>query len=325
MHPLVTGEAVALEIRPAAAPSRLLAGALDALIQLVLFFAVAVVVEAVSSSQSEAATAALSIVLFLSVAVGYPVVFESLMRGRTPGKMALGLRVVRDDGGPIGFRHAFVRGLVGAILERPGVTFFMFAIFTMLLNSRSKRVGDLLAGTVVVQERVAVRGGQVAMMPPQLAAWAATTDLSALSDDLALSARQFLGRASEMTANAREDLGGRLVAGVLAVITPPPPPGTPGWAVLSAVLAERRRREELRLGAPQQQPAWGTTHAYGPTPPAGPVPAYGAPPPPGPTPYYGATPDHGSAPPVPPPPTPRPVTTEEPQPEPGPGGFVAPS
>jgi uncharacterized RDD family membrane protein YckC len=321
----VTGEAVALEIRPAAVPSRLLAGGIDGLLQLVLFFVVGMVASAVSATASAAASAAITIVLLVLVSIGYPVVFESLMRGRTPGKMALGLRVVRDDGGPTGFRHAFVRGLTGAFLERPGLTFFMGAIFTMLINGQGKRIGDLLAGTVVVQERVAVRGGQVAMMPPQLSAWAATTDLSALPDELALSARQFLARSGELTAQAREDLGGRLVAAVLAAVTPPPPEGTPGWALLSAVLAERRRREEVRLGAPPAHAAaWGTTHAYGPTPPTGPTPSYGATPSYGPSPYYGATPAYGAGPAVPPGPEPRPVTEELP-PAPGPGGFVAPS
>src|SRR4051812_40543287 len=193
----------------------------------------------------------------------------------------MGLRVVRDDGGPVGFRHSFVRGLAGAFLERPGITMFVGALGTMLLNDRSKRIGDLLGGTVVLQERVAVRGGTVATMPPQLEAWAAQADLSGLSDGLALSARQFLARSGQLTNQAREDLGGRLVQAVLAVVTPAPPPGTPGWAVLSAVLAERRRREEARLGS-----AAPGGRAGGPvTPPqpaplapaAQPVPATGAP------------------------------------------------
>jgi uncharacterized RDD family membrane protein YckC len=321
---MVTGEAVALDLRPAALPSRLIAGLLDALIQFAAFTALSLLGGAIASTTSAAAGAAVLIVLLLLVSVGYPVIFESLLRGRTPGKMALGLRVVRDDGGQIGFRHAFVRGLAGAFIERPGITFFSGAVITMLINSRGKRLGDLLAGTMVLQERVAVHGGQVAMMPPQLVAWAATTDLSALPDDLALSARQFLARAGEMTPASREDLGGRLVAAVVAVVTPPPPPGTPGWAVLSAVLAERRRREELRLGAPPPGAAWGSTHAYGPTPPAGPTPSYGNTPAYGPTPYYGTSPAYGAAPPVPPGPQPRPVTEESP-PAPGPGGFIAPS
>ncbi len=255
MQPLVTGEAVSLDLRAAAVPSRVLAGLLDALLQLVLLLVIGGIAGAVGTSATDAANAALGIVVLVTVLIGYPVAFEALLRGRTPGKAAMGLRVVRDDGGPIGFRQAFVRGLVGAFVERFGVTLFVGAIGTMLLNDKGKRIGDLLAGTVVVQERIAVRGGAVAAMPPQLTQWAAGLDLSGLSDDLALSVRQFLARERDLTPAAREDLGGRLVQSVLAVVTPPPPAGTPGWAVLPAVLAERRRRAEQRGVVPPVAPA----------------------------------------------------------------------
>jgi uncharacterized RDD family membrane protein YckC len=306
VNQIVTGEAVALDLRPAALPSRLVAGVVDAVLQLTVLFGLLALLTAVSSSTSEAANSALSLVVLVLVGIGYPVVFESLLRGRTPGKAVMGLRVVRDDGGPIVFRHAFVRGLAGAFLERPGITFYVAGIVTMLLNPQGKRIGDLLAGTVVLQERVTVRGGQVALMPEPLVAWAAQTDLSGVSDALALSARQFIARSDELTAVAREDLGGRLVAAVLAVVTPAPPPGTPGWAVLSAVLAERRRREEARLAAPVTPAVWGATPSYGPTPSVGPTPSYGA------------------APTVPPIGAPIAVPADTP-PAVGPGGFVAPS
>jgi uncharacterized RDD family membrane protein YckC len=164
--PVVTGEAVALDLRTAALPSRVLAGLLDALLQLVLLVVLLGTVEAVAGSASEAAAAALSLVVVVAVLIAAPALFETLLRGRTPGKAAMGLRVVRDDGGPIGFRHAFVRALAGAFLERPGITLFVAGVITMLINRRSKRLGDLLAGTVVLQERVAARGGAVAVMPP---------------------------------------------------------------------------------------------------------------------------------------------------------------
>lgn len=300
MQRLVTGEAVALDLRIAALPSRIVAGLIDAVLQLVLFFGLGAIIQAVNPSLSDAADSALGVVLLVLILIGYPVAFETLLRGRTPGKAVMGLRVVRDDGGPIGFRQAFVRGLAGAFLERAGITLFVGAIVTMLLNPQSKRIGDLLAGTVVLQERVAVRGGKVASMPPQLAAWAATTDLAGVSDELALSVRQFLSRANDLTDAAREDLGGRLVATVLGAVTPPPPPGAPGWAVLSAVLAERRRREEARLASPEPSPVWGPSPAYGPSPQVSP------------------------APPVPPL-TPPHVAVPEAPPAPGPGGFVVPS
>ena len=228
MQAFVTGEAVALDLRPAALPSRVVAGLVDGLLQVALLLAVGGLVEAVGADVSDAAGSAIGLVVFVLLTIGYPVAFESLLRGRTPGKAAVGLRVVRDDGGPIGFRHAFVRGLAGAFLERPGITFFVGGLITMLLNDRSKRIGDLLAGTVVLQERVAVRGGTVAAMPPPLASWAAQTDLSGLSDELALSARQFLARSAQLTDQAREDLGGRLLQAVLAAVTPPPPAEAPG-------------------------------------------------------------------------------------------------
>jgi uncharacterized RDD family membrane protein YckC len=246
---VVTGEAVALDLRPAALPSRLVAAGLDLLLQLVVLLVLGGLVSAVSPGLSDAATAALGIVVLVTVLVVYPVLFETLLRGRTPGKAAMGLRVVRDDGGPVGFRHAFVRGLAGAFVERPGITLFVAAVVTSLLNRSNKRIGDLLAGTLVLQERVAVKGGEVAQMPPPLAGWAAGLDLTGLPDDLALSVRQFVARAPQLSGAAREEIGGRLVSAVGAAVSPPPPPGTPGWAVLAAVLAERRRRAQLSLGA----------------------------------------------------------------------------
>ena len=92
------------------------------------------------------------------VFLGYPVAMETLTRGRTLGKMALGLRVVRDDGGPITFRQALVRGLVGLALERPGLVLLGFGpalgMIVAMFSARGKRIGDMAAGTVVLQERL---------------------------------------------------------------------------------------------------------------------------------------------------------------------------
>ena len=254
MSQLVTGEAVALDLRPARLPSRLVAGLIDVAVQGTLLVTLEALLRAAAPSVDNAVTASLQIVVLFAVLAGFPIACESLWRGRTPGKAAMGLRVVRDDGGPIGFRQALVRGLTAMFVERPGATFFLGAVVCSLLNPASKRIGDVLAGTLVLQERVPVRGGVVATMPPPLASWAAGLELAGLSDGLALSVRSFVARSADLTDAAREDLGGRLVSAVSSVVTPPPPPGTPGWAYLAAVLAERRRREELRLGAPGSAP-----------------------------------------------------------------------
>jgi len=268
---LVTGEAVALELRTAGLASRMLAALLDGILQVILLVAFFLLVGLFAGAGSGSALAALSIVVLVAVAVGYPVMFETLMRGRTPGKAALGLRVVRDDAGPIAFRQAFVRGLVG-LVEKPLLSYAP-AVICSLANEQGKRFGDLAAGTIVIQERVVDTGRGVAQMPPQLAFWATTLDLSRLPDDLAPAVRAFLARQGSMTDAARTDLGDRLCAAVSDVVTPPAPPGTPGWAYLSAVLAERRRRaqEQQTLATPALAPPW--------TPPPAPAVVQKAPPP----------------------------------------------
>jgi uncharacterized RDD family membrane protein YckC len=248
---VVTGEAVALDLRIAQLPSRLTAAALDVAVMVTAYAVIGGIMLYSGLSDADAALlAGVGVSLLVLVFLGYPVVMETLTRGRSLGKMALGLRVVRDDGGPIAFRQAFVRGLIGLVLERPGLLVGFLGpalgMFVAMLSARGKRIGDMAAGTVVLQERLPVRPQWTPVMPPPLAGWAQTLDLAGFDDALALSAREFLGRAGELTPTAREALADELVGEVQSRTTPPPPPGTPGWAYLSAVLAERRRREEDR-------------------------------------------------------------------------------
>jgi uncharacterized RDD family membrane protein YckC len=267
---LVTGEAVQLEMRLAKVASRGLALAVDLVVQAVLLVAGVLVLSGTTLLVDDALAAAIGLVFYVAVILGYPVAFETFSRGRSLGKMALGLRVVREDGGPVRFRHAFVRGLLGVV--EIWITFGAVALIASLASAQGRRIGDYLAGTVVVHERVPVRSAPVAAMPPQLAGWAQRLDLSRVPDDLALAARQFLARAPELSPQVREEMGASLARALAEVTAPSPPPGVPTWAFLSAVLAERRRREMVRLG--------GAPPAYGVMPPPpvpGPVPA---PPPP---------------------------------------------
>ena len=268
MSDLVTGDAVVLELRLAKLASRSLALSIDLAVQFATFLVVAFVVSGVGASVDGALGAALSLTFFVAVVVGYPVAMETTTRGRTLGKLALGLRVVREDGGPVRFRQAFVRGLLSVV--EIWISLGSIALITSLASAQGKRLGDFLAGTVVVHERVPVAAHPVALMPPPLAGWATTLDLSRVPDDLALAARQFLSRSGELSPAAREDMGSRLVAALQSVTAPAPPPGTPPWAYLAAVLAERRRRELLRLGAPG---APGTA-TYPPPPDYPPTPAH---------------------------------------------------
>ncbi|MGZ6869815.1 MAG: RDD family protein, partial [Frankiaceae bacterium] len=245
MDQLVIGEAVPVDLRIARVGSRAVVAILDTLICLAAMFLLLAVLRPVLEASDDALQVAINLIVLICIWVGYPVAAETFWNGKTLGKAAMGVRVVRDDGGPIRFRHALVRGLLWFLVEMP---ILFIPILTSMVSTRAKRVGDLLAGTVVIQERVPTQAVSVPPMPPVLAGWAATLDLSGLTNELALSARNFLGRAFQLSPVAREHLGSRIVGEVQAVVTPQPPLGTPGWAYLAAVLQERRRREELRLG-----------------------------------------------------------------------------
>ena len=177
----------------------------------------------------------------------FPTTVETLTRGKSLGKLALGLRTVRDNAGPISFHHAFVRALV-AVVEVYALSGGP-AFFAMLLSSRGKRLGDYTAGTYVVRERVRLRLAPPAPMPPPLAAWAASADMASLPTGLALAVRQFLGRLPQLDPASRAAVGGRLAAQVAEHVAPPPPAGTPPEAFLAAVVTLRRQAGHGPAGA----------------------------------------------------------------------------
>ncbi|HTJ33393.1 MAG TPA: RDD family protein [Dactylosporangium sp.] len=254
---LVSGEAVELEVRVARAGSRVLALMIDIFLQafvLTTLIFVSLIAMAIAVSAGAADGGLLEAVIVIDtviVLVVYPVFWETLLRGRTPGKLAMGLRVVRDDGGPVRLRQALARALVGLAIEWPGLLFpvvsWLFGLIVLMLNPNGKRIGDLVAGTIVIHERTPASWGWVPAMPPTLAGWARLLDLTGLDDSLALSVRHFLARNRQIGEPARTALGQALATEVAACTTPPPPPGTPGWAYLAAVLAERHRRATHRL------------------------------------------------------------------------------
>ena len=247
---VVTGEAVVLDVPCARFPSRLLALLIDAAIEAALLGILAVAIAAAGAKLDAAAGAAVGLGTGILVIVGYPATFETLSRGRSPGKMALGLRVVSDDGGPERFRQALVRALA-AVVEIWALSGAP-ALISSLLSAKGKRLGDLFAGTFVIQERLPARRGlpaEFSVVPPPLAGWASALELSRLTDQTAETAGSYLRRFYELTPAARHEFGHRIAAAVAAQVSPPPPPGTPPAAYLSAVLAVRREREQARLAA----------------------------------------------------------------------------
>jgi uncharacterized RDD family membrane protein YckC len=261
-EPVVTGDAVVLDVQIAQLPVRALSAMIDITVIFIGYIIGVLLWAATLIDFDPALSAAVLIIFTVLVLVGYPIVFETATRGRSLGKMALGLRVVSDDGGPERFRQALFRALAGVI------EIWTFAggpaVICSLLSPNGKRIGDVFAGTVVINER-APKLSPPPPMPPQLAWWASSLQLSGLRPEQAELARQFLSRASQLDPQVRAQMAHRITGDVVSQISPPPPPGAPPQLVLAAVLAERHRRELARLQAQRAAgppPQWPAQAAY---------------------------------------------------------------
>ncbi|WP_330175536.1 RDD family protein [Streptomyces sp. NBC_01498] len=259
MNELVTGDAVVLGLRPAKLPSRALAVFIDLVVVWAGYIVVSMVLAFAASSLDTAAVAALAVASFLLIPVGVPIAVETLSQGRSLGKLACGLRVVRDDGGPIRFRHALVRGAVGVVELL--MSFGVIACVASLASARGRRVGDLFAGTLVVRERVPADRAQVVPPPPPwLVGRFSQLDFSSVPDELWLAVRQYLTRMSQLDANVGSSMAQRLADDLAARTGVPLPPDVPPMAFLAAVVSERQSRDARR--------AFGAVPTPGGTPPA---------------------------------------------------------
>ncbi|WP_030156394.1 RDD family protein [Streptomyces sp. NRRL S-244] len=249
MSDLVTGDAVVLGLRPARLPSRALAIFLDLLVYLTGYLLISIGLTLATASLDTAAQAAVSVASFVLVLVGVPIAVETLSHGRSLGKLACGLRVVRDDGGPIRFRHALVRGAMG-VVELLG-TFGAIACIASLVSARGRRLGDVFAGALVIRERVpGARVMPVPAPPPWLAGRFSGLDLSAVPDGLWLAIRQYLTRMNQLDPQVGAAMAVRLADDLVARTGAPAPVGVPAAAFLMAVVHERQSRDAARAFGP---------------------------------------------------------------------------
>ncbi|MEU7489339.1 RDD family protein [Streptomyces sp. NPDC042319] len=273
MNELVTGEAVVLGLRPARLPSRALAVLLDLAVTWTAYIGLSMALFAATASLDPAAVAAISVAAFVLVLIGIPIVVETLSHGRSLGKLACGLRVVREDGGPIRFRHALVRGAMGAI--EIVLTMGVVACIASLVSARGRRLGDVFAGTVVVRERIPVQRGGSALPPPPpwLQGQLGALDLSRVPDSWWLTVRQFLTRSGQLDPQVGWRMAGQLADDFVGWTGARVPQGLHPAAYLSAVLFERQGREARRtFGAAAPAGAGTSAPSDGPTaaPDAGP-------------------------------------------------------
>lgn len=244
---LVTGEAVLLDLRTASFAVRMLSASIDGAIQLAILVGgiVGAVWVMAALDADEGFFAAGTLVMSVTAYVGYPVLCEMLLRGRSVGRLVTGTRVVREDGGPVHVRQSVLRAVM-AMFEIWG-TAGAVALTCSVLDRKSRRIGDLLAGTVVIQERMSAPRSQRIELPEELRPWAAGADVGRLPVALVQDIRSFLPRAERIHPRSRQQLSRDLLQRALPFVAPAPPPGTDPEAFLAAVVSERSRRDEERL------------------------------------------------------------------------------
>jgi uncharacterized RDD family membrane protein YckC len=262
---IVTPEAVVLDVERAGVASRLLAITIDVLALILVWIGLALAVgwilNAMGESADSVAGAIVAVLFSLGLYLAWFCLFETVLQ-RTPGKAALGLRVVSLDGTPIRFQQAFLRAVLSL------VDFFLIpigfvAVVTTLLSPRDQRLGDLAAGTLVVRERTVSGLLAPAAFPPPWGyeGYVASLDLGGMTSEQYGVVRNFLLRAHHLAPGARAHLAVRLANPLSGVLRHYPPPNLHPELFLVCVAA-----------------AWQRAHA--PVPPNGAwpaAPAYGAP------------------------------------------------
>jgi uncharacterized RDD family membrane protein YckC len=242
---LMTGEAVGLDLRPTSFVLRAAGAIIDfvAYIGLWLLILLALSSPVLRRFFDEASATAFTLASLVFCIVVVPTTIETLSQGKSLGKLAVGGRIVRDDGGSIGFRHAFIRALVG-VLELFS-TLGAIASLTALFNGRAKRMGDLLAGTYSQNERVSKITPPVYSVPLELVGWAATADVARMPDGLSRRIAQFLRQATRLTPDARDRLSRSLATEASVFVSPLP--AVNAELFLAAVSVLRRDREYTGL------------------------------------------------------------------------------
>ncbi|NUU04743.1 RDD family protein [Leifsonia sp. C5G2] len=242
---VLTGEAVALDVKPASYVLRAAGTIIDFIVYVLVMIGCLLLVTYTGAGLDDAQSRILLIVIPVFGMVVLPTTVELATRGRSLGKLAVGARIVRDDGGAIGFRHSLIRALVGVI--EIFLTFGGIAALTGLLNSRSKRLGDLLAGTYSQLVRVPAPQPLTLYLAPHLVGWAQTADVARLPDRLSRRIAQFVRQAPALTPAARAGLSTELAREAAAYVSPLPPVDAETFLVAVAILRRERDARGLAL------------------------------------------------------------------------------
>ncbi|MDO4258849.1 MAG: RDD family protein [Actinomycetaceae bacterium] len=247
---IVTGEAVELEIHPASPHLRVAAGLVDVYITIIVMFITSFFLQSSLEFASDSVKRILQVGLFVTFMVLIPATVEFLTRGRSLGKWAFGIQVVRDDGGIITARHIFTRWIT-AILEI-WLALGSIATISTFVSPMGKRLGDLAAGTMVIRLPEAIPHPPL-LMPPGLEYWATTAHILPLPVDLHMEALAFLRANRSLVPHVREAGAVSIAERIAHRVSPPPPEGTHPERFIAAVLVILRDREWGKIRQQDEQ------------------------------------------------------------------------
>ena len=263
----LTPEGISLDLVLAGLGSRFVAFALDLVLQSVTFIVFLVVVlsafhGSVTTSSGLVAGGVLSLFVLVDF-VGYFVICEMLFNGRTLGKRAAGLRVVRVSGQPVGFWPSLLRNILRLIDMQLGATYLVGAVLILSTN-KNQRLGDLLANTLVVRDRTGaatawkaaswssptgfttptwaqgpspVTGVGQLYLPPELAHW----DVSAVPEPELALVRAFLANRGGYSEQARLKIGYELTARIWPLVAGPTAAMPQEWFLEAVLLVKSAR------------------------------------------------------------------------------------
>lgn len=244
---IITPEAVVLEFETASVGSRVLAQVVDLAVRSTLFGIITGAFGAVLGPVSASGAVIVFTISGFLLVFGYPAILETVWSGQTVGKRAIGLRVVTVEGAPVSFRHAAIRsvlGLVDFLLPPLGVV----ATISVLLTRRDQRLGDVLAGTIVLRERTGAAFPVPVSFPPLpgYESYARTLDVGAVTPEQYALVRSFLIRVDSLLPHARARIAVGLANPIAKAMHHTPPQGVSPEAFLVSVAAAY----QLRLGGP---------------------------------------------------------------------------
>ena len=236
-----TPEQIALEYTLASAGSRFLAVAIDTLLQLAVAAIVAVLAFGVTAAMGAGGdlalwSQALAILAWFVLFYGYFALFESLWNGQTPGKRAIGLRVITLSGRPITVFDAILRNLVRIVDQIPGI--YAVGLASVFLSSKNQRLGDLAAGTVVVHEQALSHG----LRAPAPTAVGPLLGAHRLQANEIEAMEVFLKRRDDLPLWRRDKTAGQLAKHVRARLGIPPERQPSDEGLLEELVAEYRSR-----------------------------------------------------------------------------------